>query len=76
MARIASVRGAPKIIRVDNGPEFISKALDRRAPIMTGGVKGHITLTTVQSSSLHNYSLLDKIIRSASFKMLNPMARH
>ena len=31
MARIASVRGAPKTIRVDNGPEFISKALDRWA---------------------------------------------
>ena len=28
MARIASTRGAPKTIRVDNGPEFISKALD------------------------------------------------
>lgn len=31
MTRIASVRGAPKTIRVDNGPEFISKALDRWA---------------------------------------------
>jgi putative transposase len=31
VARIASVRGAPKSIRVDNGPEFISKALDRWA---------------------------------------------
>ncbi|MET3438812.1 transposase InsO family protein [Sphingomonas sp. 1185] len=28
---LASVRGAPKTIRVDNGPEFISKALDRWA---------------------------------------------
>ena len=27
--RIVSVRGAPNSIRVDNGPEFISKALDR-----------------------------------------------
>ncbi len=31
MTRIASVRVAPKTIRVDNGPEFISKALDRWA---------------------------------------------
>ena len=31
MARIAAVRGAPRTIRVDNGPEFISKALDRWA---------------------------------------------
>lgn len=31
MARISSIRGAPQTIRVDNGPEFISKALDRWA---------------------------------------------
>ncbi len=31
MMRISAVRGAPKTIRVDNGPEFISKALDRWA---------------------------------------------
>ncbi|ONF97289.1 IS2 transposase TnpB [Sphingomonas jeddahensis] len=31
MARISSTRGAPRTIRVDNGPEFISKALDRWA---------------------------------------------
>ena len=31
MTRITSIRGAPRTIRVDNGPEFISKALDRRA---------------------------------------------
>ena len=31
MARIAMARGAPKTIRVDNGPEFISKVLDRWA---------------------------------------------
>jgi putative transposase len=31
MVRIASMRGAPQTIRVDNGPEFISKALDRWA---------------------------------------------
>ena len=31
MDRIASVRGCPRAIRVDNGPEFISKALDRWA---------------------------------------------
>jgi putative transposase len=31
MARISSIRGAPKTIRVDNGPDFISKALDRWA---------------------------------------------
>ena len=29
--RIAMRRGAPKVIRVDNGPEFVSKALDRWA---------------------------------------------
>ena len=28
MSRITAERGAPKTIRVDNGPEFISKALD------------------------------------------------
>lgn len=28
MSRITAKRGAPKTIRVDNGPEFISKALD------------------------------------------------
>lgn len=31
MDRIAAVRGSPRAIRVDNGPEFISKALDRWA---------------------------------------------
>jgi hypothetical protein len=31
MTRIALSRGAPRTIRVDNGPEFISKALDRWA---------------------------------------------
>jgi putative transposase len=31
VARISLIRGAPKTIRVDNGPEFISKALDRWA---------------------------------------------
>ncbi|UAJ12509.1 DDE-type integrase/transposase/recombinase (plasmid) [Polymorphobacter megasporae] len=31
MTRIAGTRGSPKRIRVDNGPEFISKALDRWA---------------------------------------------
>jgi putative transposase len=31
MARISAVRGTPRAIRVDNGPEFISKALDRWA---------------------------------------------
>jgi len=31
VTRIAALRGAPKSIRVDNGPEFISKALDRWA---------------------------------------------
>ena len=30
MTRIASVRGASKTIRVDNGPQILSKALDRR----------------------------------------------
>ncbi len=29
MVRITSKRDAPRTIRVDNGPEFISKALDR-----------------------------------------------
>lgn len=29
MTRISSIRGAPETIRVVNGPEFISKALDR-----------------------------------------------
>lgn len=29
--RIASIRGAPRTIQVDNGPEFISKALDNWA---------------------------------------------
>jgi putative transposase len=31
MTRIPSIRGAPRTIRVDNGPEVISKALDRWA---------------------------------------------
>ena len=31
MDRIASIRGTPRAIRVDNGPEFISKAFDRWA---------------------------------------------
>ena len=31
VTRIASTRGAPHTIRVDNGPEFISKALDQWA---------------------------------------------
>ena len=31
MSRITTIRGAPKSIRVDNGPEFVSKALDRWA---------------------------------------------
>jgi hypothetical protein len=29
MGRITPSRGSPKTIRVDNGPEFISKGLDR-----------------------------------------------
>jgi len=31
MRRLALMRGAPKAIKVDNGPEFVSKALDRWA---------------------------------------------
>ena len=31
LSRIKTARGAPKTIRVDNGPEFVSKALDRWA---------------------------------------------
>jgi putative transposase len=31
MTRISSMRGAPRTIRVDNDPEFISKALERWA---------------------------------------------
>lgn len=31
MRAVAARRGAPKAIRVDNGPEFVSKALDRWA---------------------------------------------
>ena len=31
MTRIAVMRGVPKAIRVDNGPELVSKALDRWA---------------------------------------------
>jgi len=31
MTRVSSIRGAPGTIRVDNWPEFISKALDRWA---------------------------------------------
>jgi putative transposase len=31
MNRIATVRGAPKSIRVDDGPEFVSRALDQWA---------------------------------------------
>jgi len=31
MTRSSSIRGAPRTIRVDNGPKFISKALDRWA---------------------------------------------
>ena len=31
MTRISSIRGAPSTVRLDNGPEFISKALDRWA---------------------------------------------
>lgn len=31
MTRLSAVRGAPRTIRVDNGPEFISEALDRWA---------------------------------------------
>jgi hypothetical protein len=31
MTRLAVLRGAPSAIRVDNGPEFVSKALDRWA---------------------------------------------
>ena len=31
MNRLSAVRGAPKRIRVDNGPEFVSRALDQWA---------------------------------------------
>jgi putative transposase len=31
MNRVVAVRGAPKSIRVDNGPEFVSRALDQWA---------------------------------------------
>jgi putative transposase len=31
VTRIVTIRGAPRAIRVDNGPEFMSKALDRWA---------------------------------------------
>ena len=31
VARLALLRGAPRAIQVDNGPEFVSKALDRWA---------------------------------------------
>jgi putative transposase len=31
MNRITAIRGAPKSIRVDNGPEFVSRALDQWA---------------------------------------------
>src|SRR5438552_2586951 len=31
MNRVVAVRGAPKTIRVDNGPEFVSRALDQWA---------------------------------------------
>src|SRR5437762_13300275 len=31
LRQLALIRGAPRTIRVDNGPEFVSKALDRWA---------------------------------------------
>ena len=31
MTRLAALRGSPNAIRVDNGPEFVSKVLDRWA---------------------------------------------
>ena len=31
MTRLTALRGSPSAIRVDNGPEFVSKALDRWA---------------------------------------------
>ena len=31
VARLALLRGAPRAIQIDNGPEFVSKALDRWA---------------------------------------------
>jgi len=33
MNRLTAVRGAPRRIRVDNGPEFVSKALDQWATL-------------------------------------------
>ena len=58
MTRISSTRGAPRTIRVDNGPEFISKALDRwaeqpQAPTMRSivGRLRRVTRTASRSTS-------------------------
>ena len=63
VSRITAVRGAHRSIRVDNGPEFVSKALDRWAePAEAHAMRG---IVGRQAESYENGVTLDLSTRQA-----------
>jgi putative transposase len=77
MTRLAALRGAPQRIRVDNGPEFVSRALDQWAYLhqvtLDFSRPGKPTDNALVES--FNGRLRDQCLNTNSCRLMTPGAR-